>query len=125
MLLATVPVGRVAYCVQGRPHIEVINYVVDDGTVLIRMAASDKSVAVERGGHFALEADRLDTVNGTGWNVTVIGPVAWITEPSAIQRALRLVHAWAPGEKLCFARISAEHVFGRRLREIAAPPAHP
>lgn len=59
MLLATVPVGRVAFCVNVEPRIEVINFVVDDGSVLVRMASS-KTAAVGRGASFALEANRLD-----------------------------------------------------------------
>lgn len=122
MLLATVPVGRVAFCVEGEPRIEVINFVVDDGSVLMRMASSSKTAAVGRGARFALEADRIDEVNGTGWDVTVVGTVAWLTEPGEIERTNRLVHPWAPGERPYLARLTPQRVFGRRLRALPASP---
>lgn len=115
VLLGTVPVGRVAYWVSGTPRIEVINYVVDRGSVYIRMNVGDKSAAVARGNHFALEADRIDEVNGTGWDVTVVGPVTWLIDSEEIERAERLLHAWAPGERPKLAKIGLERILGRRI----------
>jgi nitroimidazol reductase NimA-like FMN-containing flavoprotein (pyridoxamine 5'-phosphate oxidase superfamily) len=115
-LLGTVRTGRIAYCgSQGAPRIEVVNFILDGGDVVIRMAIGNKSAAVGRGASFALEADRLNEADGTGWDVTAIGPVSWVTDPAEMERLGRLLHSSAPGDRPHFARIATQHVFGRRV----------
>jgi nitroimidazol reductase NimA-like FMN-containing flavoprotein (pyridoxamine 5'-phosphate oxidase superfamily) len=115
-LLATEDVGRLAYCVHGGARIEVVNFVVDGGGVVIRMDVGSKTIAVGRGSGLAIEADRLDKESGTGWDVTVAGPVDWITDDAEIERLAGVLRCWAPGARQHFARIRPAHVFGRRIR---------
>jgi nitroimidazol reductase NimA-like FMN-containing flavoprotein (pyridoxamine 5'-phosphate oxidase superfamily) len=107
--------GRLAYCYLGRPHIEVLNFVVDGGDVVIRMGVGAKSAAIGGGGFLALEVDSLDDAGGTGWDVTVSGPVAWVTEPAELDRLGELLHCSAPGDRPHIARIVCTQVFGRRI----------
>jgi hypothetical protein len=107
--------GRLAYCYLGRPHVEVVNFLVDGGDVVIRMGVGAKSAAIGRGGFFALEVDSIDDAAGTGWDVTVSGPVAWVTEPAELDRLGRLLSCSAPGERPHIARIACAQVFGRRI----------
>jgi nitroimidazol reductase NimA-like FMN-containing flavoprotein (pyridoxamine 5'-phosphate oxidase superfamily) len=115
-LLASENVGRLAYAVHGGARIEVVNFVVDGGGVVIRMDVGSKTIAVGRGSGLAIEADQLDKASGTGWDVTVAGPVDWITDPADIDRLTTVLHCWAPGTRDNFARIRPAHVFGRRIR---------
>jgi uncharacterized protein len=117
-LMATQNVGRLAYCVHGGARIEVVNFVVDGGGVVIRMDVGSKTIAVGRGSGLAVEADDLDKESGTGWDVTVAGPVDWVEEPAEVERLAELLQCWAPGAREHFARIRAAHVFGRRIRRV-------
>lgn len=106
---------RVAYCLVGRPRIEVVNFIIDRGEVVIRMAVGAKSAAIGAGGSLAVEVDRLDDEAGTGWDVTVAGPVTWVSDAAEIRRLEGLLACSAAGERPHFARITPAHVFGRRI----------
>jgi nitroimidazol reductase NimA-like FMN-containing flavoprotein (pyridoxamine 5'-phosphate oxidase superfamily) len=114
-LLSTSRHCRVAYCFLGHPHIEVVNFIVDRGDLVIRMAVGARSAAIGAGGSLAVEVDRLDDETGTGWGVTVTGPVAWVSDAEEIRRLGELLWCSAEGERPHFARITAAHVFGRRI----------
>jgi uncharacterized protein len=114
-LLAGESIGRVAYAVHGGARIEVVNFVWDGDGPVLRMAVGSKSIAVGRGSHLALEADRLDHATSTGWSVTVVGPVSWIEDAAEQARLAGILRCWAPGERPHFAKIRPAHVFGRRV----------
>ncbi|MBA3742559.1 pyridoxamine 5'-phosphate oxidase family protein [Sporichthya sp.] len=118
-LLGSVRLGRVAYNAHGAPRVEVVNFLLDGDGAVIRMGIGSRSAAVGRGGHFALEADRLDETGDIGWNVTAIGPVRWVSDPAEFRRLDRLLISSAPGDRSHLARISFAQVFGRRLRAVA------
>jgi nitroimidazol reductase NimA-like FMN-containing flavoprotein (pyridoxamine 5'-phosphate oxidase superfamily) len=120
-LLATATVGRIAYSVHGGARIEVVNFVVDGDEVVIRMAVGAKSIAIGRGSHLALEADRLDEATGTGWNVTIAGPVSWVDDVDEVARLEGMLRCWAPGHRPHFARLKPALVFGRRVRAAHLP----
>ena len=119
-LLGTRTVGRLAYCAHLGARIEVVNFVVDRGEVVVRMQVGSKSVAIARGSSLALEADCLDEESATGWDVTVVGPATWVDDPAELARLDGLLRCWAPGHRPHFARIRPAHVFGRRLSTPAA-----
>lgn len=78
---------RVAYCFLGRPHIEVVNFIIDGADVVIRMAVGTRSAAIGAGADLAVEVDRLDG----------------------------LLRCSIEGDRPHFARITPVHVFGRRI----------
>lgn len=114
-LLASVPVGRVVFTVRALPAIQPVNFVFDNGGVVIRTGPGAKLGAVIRSGIVAFEADEIDPVTRSGWSVTIIGRVEEVTDPFDIERFRTSLTPWAPGEREHFLKIAAEVVTGRRL----------
>lgn len=113
-LLSRERVGRLAFCLNGRPHIEVVNFVVVDGDVLFRIAVGAKSAALGNSGTFALQCDRLNPANRTGWTVTVRGPARSL-RPAEVAALAELPDPWAPGERRRIVRLAVREVFGRAV----------
>jgi uncharacterized protein len=122
-LMTSVPVGRIIYTRQALPAVELVNFAVDDGDIIIRTGRSGKLAAATRGAVVAFEADRLDAGCHAGWSVTVIGQSREVTDPYEISRLERMgLSSWAPGERDHFIRISPGILSGCRLS--AHQPAH-
>jgi hypothetical protein len=123
-LLESVPVGRVVFTVRALPAIQPVNFVYDNGGVVIRTGPGAKLAAVLRNGVVAFEADEIDPATRTGWSVTVIGRVHEITDPFDLDRLRGTLCPWAPGEREHLLKIAAEVVTGRRItEEVPAPHA--
>ena len=123
-LMASVPVGRIIYTRRALPAVELVNFPLDHGDIVIRTDRSGKLAAAARGAVVAFEADHLDLVNQAGWSVTAVGPAREVTDPGEIAR-LREIHlsSWAPGEREHFICISPQLMNGRYLRAADEPPA--
>lgn len=118
-LLASVPVGRIVYTEQALPAVSLVNFVVSDGTVVIRTAWGSKLAAAARHAIVAFEADQYDDRTRTGWSVTAVGH-AWVVEqaadPEKYAELGRLgLQPWAPGPREHYIRIAIERVSGRRI----------
>jgi uncharacterized protein len=114
--MASVPLGRVIYTRQALPAVELVNFAIDDGDIIIRADHSGTLAAAARGTVVAFEADRLDTDRHSGWSVTAIGHSQEVTDPDEIGRLKKLgLSSWVPGEQEYFIRISPEILNGRRL----------
>ncbi len=85
-LLASVPVGRVIYARRALPAVELVNFALDQGDIVIRTDRSDKLAAAARGAVVAFEADCLDPAHQAGWSVTAMGPSREVTDPEEIGR---------------------------------------
>ena len=113
-LLATRTTGRFAYIArQGRPDIVPVNYVLDDGVILIRSAPGPKLQAAERREHVAFEVDDLDETNHLGWSVVVTG-VAERVHPDDAAHLVAPV-PWAHGTRRHVLRIRPIRIDGREL----------
>ena len=120
-LMASVPVGRIIYTRQALPAVELINFALDDGDIIVRTDRSGKLAAAMRGAVVAFETDSVDTARRAGWSVTVIGRSREVTDPDEVGRLERTgLRAWAPGERDHFIRISPGIFHGRRL----SAPSH-
>src|SRR6185437_2567165 len=73
-LVRQVPLGRIVYTRQALPAVELVNFTLDDGDVVIRTDAGGKLAAATRGAGVAFEADSLDTATHEGWTVTIVAP---------------------------------------------------
>jgi nitroimidazol reductase NimA-like FMN-containing flavoprotein (pyridoxamine 5'-phosphate oxidase superfamily) len=115
-LLPTAPVGRIVYTRQAMPAVELVNFALVDGDVVIRTGASGKLAAAVDGAVVAFEADEYDLVSRTGWSVTVVGRARELTDPAAVER-LRTTgpHPWVPGERPYFIAITPGTLHGRSL----------
>src|SRR6266511_1910902 len=84
-LLGTVPVGRLVFHEAGLPAVRLVNFVVDEGSVLFRTKAGQKYAAALRGDVVAFEADEYDSERHLGWTVTAVGH-AWAVTGRTVER---------------------------------------
>ena len=116
-LMASVPVGRIVYTQRALPAVELVNFALDEGDIVIKTDGSGKLAAATRGAVVAFEADQLDLADQSGWSVTAVGPSSEVTDPGELARLRTIgLKPWAPGERDHFIRISAVMLNGRRLR---------
>jgi uncharacterized protein len=81
-LLASRPVGRIAFISDGAPMILPVNHVVDGWSILFRSASGTKLAGVTDAQPMAFEADGYDPITQTGWSVVARGvpEVVWSNE---------------------------------------------
>ena len=80
-LLRAEEVGRVAVCTSDGPRIVPVNYtVVDDDTLVFRTTPYSALGTHGAGGRLALEIDRLDTDQKSGWSVVAAGTGALVDD---------------------------------------------
>jgi hypothetical protein len=115
-MLRSVPLGRLVYTRAGLPAVRLVNFVLDDDTMVFSTGHGDKFRAAERGDVVAFEADDVDLERHVGWTVTAIGHLSVVTddEVDALRRALPL-HPWVPMDDPQLVRLGIESVQGRRL----------
>ncbi|GAA1594340.1 MULTISPECIES: pyridoxamine 5'-phosphate oxidase family protein [Kribbella] len=115
-LLDSVPLGRLVFTYAGLPAIRLVNFVVDDDTIVFSTGQGDKFRAAERGDVVAFEADEVDLERHVGWTVTAIGHLSVVTddEEAELRRTLAL-HSWMPIDEPHLVRLGVESVQGRRL----------
>ena len=115
-LLATVPIGRIIYTRQALPAVELVNFALESGDIVIRTDRSGKLAAAIRGAIVAFEADVVDLEHRSGWSVTAIGPARAVTDAADIAGLQRIgLDSWAPGVREHFIRITPQLLNGRWL----------
>jgi hypothetical protein len=115
-LMGSVLVGRIVFTRQALPAVELVNFALDDGDIIIRTDAGSKLAAATRGAVVAFEADSVDSAGHTGWSVTVVGQSWAVTDGADIRRLEQTsLMPWAPGKRDHFIRISPAIVHGRRI----------
>ena len=115
--LESVPVGRIVYTRQALPAVELVNFAIDGGDIVIRTDTGSKLAAATQGTVVAFEADSIDPDHDAGWSVTAIGRSREVIDPEDIGHLHKIgLRAWAPGTRDHFIRISPEIVTGQLLR---------
>jgi hypothetical protein len=115
-LVGSVPLGRIVYTRQALPAVELVNFALADGDIVIRTDSGGKLAAATHGAVVAFEADSTDLTGHAGWSVTIVGYSRAVTDSKEIRRLEQTgLEPWAPGERDHFIRISPEIVNGRRL----------
>jgi len=115
-LMASVPVGRIIFTRRALPAVELVNFALDHGDIVIRTDRGGKLAAATRGAVVAFEADQLDPAGQSGWSVTAIGPSTEVTDPGELARLRTIgLRSWAPGARDHFIRISPVMLNGRHL----------
>ena len=120
-LMASVPVGRIVYTRQALPAVDLVNFTLDHGDIIIRTDRFGTLAAATRGAVVAFEADSLDPAGLAGWSVTVIGQSSEVTDAGEISRLERTgLSSWASGQQQNFIRISPGILSGRQLCALTA-----
>ncbi|MFI5696383.1 pyridoxamine 5'-phosphate oxidase family protein [Kribbella sp. NPDC051586] len=115
-LLRSAPLGRLVYTIGGLPAVRLVNFVLDEDTIVFSSGQGDKFRAAERGDVVAFEADEVDLERHNGWTVTAVGHLSVVThdEAAGLRRVLPL-HSWLPMDDPRLVRVGVESVHGRRL----------
>jgi len=122
-LLESVPVGRLVYTRGGLPAVRLVNFVLDEDTIVFTTGRGDKFQAAERGDVVAFEADDLDAERHLGWTVTAVGHLSVVTADGAADLRRRLpLHSWMPMDDAQLVRLAIESIHGRRLVPWAQRP---
>ena len=115
-LIARSDVGRLAVSIANHPDIFPVNYVVDDGTIVVNTAPGTKLAAAVLGHGVAFEVDELDHADHTGWSVVVKGTAGEIEDLAGLMDAEDLgIEPWAASDKTRFLRITPDEITGRRI----------
>ncbi|WP_432493970.1 pyridoxamine 5'-phosphate oxidase family protein [Kineococcus auxinigenes] len=120
-LLATRPFGRVVFTHRALPAVLPVNFLLDDGAVLLRVQPRSALATAAGGTVVAFQADDIDAATRTGWSVTAVGR-ADVVGDEVRQRALDGLAAWAGGERDHVVRIGLEQLTGRRLAQVPVLP---
>ena len=110
-------IGRLAVNNGNQPDIFPVNYVIDDGKVIVRTAEGTKLAAAIATGNVAFEIDGIDDEAQAGWSVVVHGVAC---EPRTVEAVLHdhslELEPWArAGSKLRFIEITPARVAGRAV----------
>jgi hypothetical protein len=115
-LVGQVPVGRIVYTRQALPAVELVNFTLFDGDIVIRTDSGGKLAAATRGAVVAFETDSVDIAAHAGWSITIVGYSRAVTDGEEIRRLEQTgLDPWAPGKCDHFIRISPSIVNGRRI----------
>ena len=114
--LSSVSLGRLVYTYGGLPAVRLVNFVLDDDTIVFSTGPGDKLRAAERGDVVAFEGDEVDLERPVGWTVTAIGHLSVVTADEAtVLRAALPLHSWLPLDDSELVRLGIESLHGRRL----------
>jgi nitroimidazol reductase NimA-like FMN-containing flavoprotein (pyridoxamine 5'-phosphate oxidase superfamily) len=116
-LVASTPVGRLAFMDAGEPMIVPVLHAVDGHSVVFRTTVGAKLLAASMGAPVAFEVDGIDAGLRTGWSVVVRGTAGEVIDPSEVEHLLSLgLDAWADAvERDDWVRVRASEISGRRI----------
>jgi hypothetical protein len=105
------------------PYVIPVNYL-DAGEAIVVRTQRRPVIGDSIGKRVVFEVDMYDERTKSGWSVVVRGvaeDITPVTDLDAVPGAEPL--PWAPGERACVVRITADHVTGRLLRGAVTRPA--
>lgn len=111
-LLATHPVGRVAYCELNGPVVLPVNYVVDGEDIIFRTSPHSELARRIGKGPVAFEVDDFDAAERHGWSVLVHGDAEY---DDALEELEEAPEPWADGYRALVVRIRPRLITGRRI----------
>lgn len=115
-LLTSREVGRVAYTDAEGPMLVPLTYLVDDGTLLFRVAPYSELARHLPGARVAFEVDDVDYFTRSGWSVVLRGHVTPVDDEDLPPLQGRLT-PWPEGQRSLYLRLTQNSVTGRRLLE--------
>ena len=112
-LLASRPVGRVAYVISGGPVVVPVNHVLDGEDIIFRTSPHTDLGRQMIRGRVAFEVDDFDEFNQSGWSVLVQGSAEY--DDSDTVWPVDRPQPWAEGTRILVVRIRSHLITGRRL----------
>jgi nitroimidazol reductase NimA-like FMN-containing flavoprotein (pyridoxamine 5'-phosphate oxidase superfamily) len=106
-------VGRIAFNDSTGPVVLPVNYVVDDGAIVIATSDGSSLDSFAAGERVAFEVDEVDEFNENGTSVLVRGHAARV--PSSSVPEHRRPYTWPAGRREVLLQIVPSQVTGRRL----------
>jgi hypothetical protein len=117
ILLGSVPVGRVAFVVDGVPEVLPVNFSLMGKDIVIQTTAQSRVANLARAGRLlSFEVDDIDESSRLGWSVLLHGP-SWLNleyEGDTLH-ADELTRPWIGGDRHTVVVISPTRVTGRRI----------
>jgi nitroimidazol reductase NimA-like FMN-containing flavoprotein (pyridoxamine 5'-phosphate oxidase superfamily) len=114
-LVRSMPIGRLAVVVDGKPEIFPVNHVVDHGTVVFRTAEGTKLMGT-LGKEVAYEVDGVESGGAVAWSVVIKGEAHEVARlHEAIESFDLPLFPWHRGPKPRIIRIEPSEVHGRRF----------
>jgi hypothetical protein len=115
-LLASRPVGRIAYCDEGGPVALPVNYVLHGESVMFRISPHSLMARHLRNGPASFQVDEFDEYTQTGWSVLLRGHAEFIEYDELPDPDSRPT-PWAEGHRTFHVRLTPTRITGRRLLE--------
>ena len=117
LLLGSVPVGRVAFVVNGPPLVLPVNFTLRGHDIVVQTAAMSPLAELARGHRLvSFEVDDIDEASRLGWSVLCQGPARLMAEADdRDNRDDDLVAPWIGGDRRTLVGISAGGFTGRRI----------
>ncbi|HEX2699054.1 MAG TPA: pyridoxamine 5'-phosphate oxidase family protein [Acidimicrobiales bacterium] len=114
-LLATTTLGRVGITIGALPAITPVNFRLVDQSIVFRTGVGTRLEAATRDAVVAFEADRVDSLTGEGWSVTVTGTARQTDDPDELAALGRLhIPRWTEWGDDRFVVVSTDIITGRR-----------
>jgi nitroimidazol reductase NimA-like FMN-containing flavoprotein (pyridoxamine 5'-phosphate oxidase superfamily) len=114
--LRSASIGRLAVIGKTGPEIFPVNYLPEDGSLIVRTSPGTKLDALLEGGAVALEADGLNPYGTIAWSVVVKGRPEVVPEKGVDHGKLdRSLSPWEPGAKDQLFRITPTEISGRQF----------
>lgn len=115
-LLASTPVGRIAFTCGGEVLVLPVIFLVDGQDVAFRARIGSKLASVEVGQYVAFEVDSYDAAAGTGWSVVVRGLAEVQSEEECARLDTLGMKAWGgSASERAWVRIRPASITGRQM----------
>ncbi|MDX6230120.1 MAG: hypothetical protein QOI76_3510 [Frankiales bacterium] len=117
LLLGSVPVGRVAFVVNGPPLVLPVNFTLIGNNIVIRTAAMSPLAELARAHRLvSFEVDEIDESSRLGWSVLCHGPTRVAHEQGDHDQAAQdLVRPWFGGDRHTVVVVTPSDISGRRI----------
>lgn len=118
-LLSHHAVGRIGLSVDALPVVLPVNYLLDNGRILLRTGFGTKLAAALRNAVVCFEVDEIDQEHQVGWSVLVTGTARELAGKAAARAATLPLRPWSPDVGDHLVTIDIELISGRRITAAA------
>lgn len=124
-LLASAPIGRLAFTVGALPTIQPVHFTVRRDEVLIPTRRGGTVETASRGAVVAFEVDEYDAATRLGWSVTVVGPSRVLGDAAEVSSLHQAgMTPWIPAPDACVVTVGIARISGRRVLGAPTFPGH-